>query len=40
MIKQSQKYIIDEFNTNNLRLMGIHGDVLVNWNKNIQIFII
>ena len=28
MIKQSQKYIINEFNNHNLRLMGIHGDVL------------
>lgn len=35
-IKQSQRYIITNFITHSLKRMGIHGDVLRNWQENIS----
>ena len=34
MIKQSQKYIIEQFPTHSLMSMGIKGNVLANWKQN------
>ena len=36
MIKQSQKYVIEKFSTPSLMRMGIKGNVLSNWNRNIS----
>ena len=36
MVKQSQRYILEKFNTHYLMKMGIKGDVLREWKNNIS----